>query len=144
MSVPETQNGTADLSCSQSNPTASPRTPKVLNVGAGIGGFMLGNLLQKGGVSYEIYERAKEIVPLDMLVCCRGLILFYSPLSLLTPFFGLLGSAISIGCCFAQLFKQIGIYDEFVKLGKPHRKMELFNTDLEPILDMDSTERETL
>jgi len=38
--------------------------PKVLIVGAGIGGLMLGNLLLKRGVPFEIYDRTKEIKPL--------------------------------------------------------------------------------
>lgn len=38
--------------------------PKVLIVGAGIGGLTLGILLKKGGIPFEIYERAKETKPL--------------------------------------------------------------------------------
>lgn len=38
--------------------------PKVLIVGAGIGGLMLGNLLLKRGIPFEIYDRTKEIKPL--------------------------------------------------------------------------------
>lgn len=38
--------------------------PKVLIVGAGIGGLMLGNFLQKGGIDFLILERAKEVKPL--------------------------------------------------------------------------------
>ncbi|KAF9387190.1 hypothetical protein CPB97_002862 [Podila verticillata] len=38
--------------------------PKVLIVGAGIGGLFLGNLLQLAGVRYEIFERAPEVKPL--------------------------------------------------------------------------------
>lgn len=40
------------------------KKPKVLIVGAGIGGLTLGNLLQKGGIPYLIVERAKEVKPL--------------------------------------------------------------------------------
>ncbi|KAG0081649.1 hypothetical protein BGZ93_002656, partial [Podila epicladia] len=38
--------------------------PKVLIVGAGIGGLMLGNLLLKRGVPFHIYDRMKEVKPL--------------------------------------------------------------------------------
>lgn len=40
------------------------KRPKVLIVGAGIGGLTLGILLQKGGIDYQIFERAKEVKPL--------------------------------------------------------------------------------
>lgn len=43
---------------------ANMEKPKVLIVGAGIGGLMLGNILQKGGIPYDIYERSKEVKPL--------------------------------------------------------------------------------
>ncbi|KAG0093536.1 hypothetical protein BGZ93_007840, partial [Podila epicladia] len=38
--------------------------PKVLIVGAGIGGITLGLLLKKAGIDFTIFERAKEIKPL--------------------------------------------------------------------------------
>ncbi|KAF8945692.1 hypothetical protein BGZ52_009481, partial [Haplosporangium bisporale] len=78
MSAPEIQTETG-LSLSDSPPpntetsisTAEPKTPLtnaekplVLIVGAGIGGLMLGNLLQKGNIPYLIFERAKEVKPL--------------------------------------------------------------------------------
>ncbi|KAG0342668.1 hypothetical protein BG004_005619 [Podila humilis] len=68
------------------------KKPKILIVGAGIGGLFLGQLLHKGGVPFEIFERAKEVKPL--------------------------GSALSLGSTVSTLFKQLGIFDDFVKLGK--------------------------
>lgn len=56
----------------------------------------------------------------------------------------ILGSAMSMGACFAQLFKQIGIFDEFVKLGKPNRLMELFDEDLNPLFNLDFADRDTV
>ncbi|KAG0027283.1 hypothetical protein BGZ82_009045, partial [Podila clonocystis] len=41
--------------------------PKVLIVGAGIGGLFLGNLLHKANIPFEIYERAREVKPLAIL-----------------------------------------------------------------------------
>ncbi|KAG0029242.1 hypothetical protein BGZ81_003990 [Podila clonocystis] len=38
--------------------------PKVLIVGAGIGGLFLGNLLLKANVPFEIYEKNREVKPL--------------------------------------------------------------------------------
>ncbi|KAG0325425.1 hypothetical protein BG004_003224 [Podila humilis] len=72
---------------------ANMKKPKVLIVGAGIGGLMLGQLLQKGGVPFEIFERAKEVKPL--------------------------GSALSLGSNVYTLFQQLGIQEEFVQIGKP-------------------------
>lgn len=40
------------------------KKPKVIIVGAGIGGLTLGILLQKGNIPYLIVERAKEVKPL--------------------------------------------------------------------------------
>ncbi|KAG0334889.1 hypothetical protein BG004_000233 [Podila humilis] len=71
---------------------ADMKKPKVLIVGAGIGGLFLGQLLHKGGVPFEIFERAKEVKPL--------------------------GSALSLGATVTTFFKQLGIFDEFVNLGK--------------------------
>ena len=50
----------------------------------------------------------------------------------------------SMGACFAQLFKQIGIFDEFVKLGKPNRLMELFDEDLNPLFNLDFADRDVV
>ncbi|KAG0332009.1 hypothetical protein BG000_010411, partial [Podila horticola] len=38
--------------------------PKVLIVGAGLGGITLGILLERAGIPYEIFERAAEVKPL--------------------------------------------------------------------------------
>ena len=42
------------------------KKPKVLIVGAGIGGLTLGMILQKTDIPYEIFERASEIKTLGM------------------------------------------------------------------------------
>ncbi|KAF9896528.1 hypothetical protein BX616_007278, partial [Lobosporangium transversale] len=96
----------------------SPEKPTVLIVGAGIGGLTLAILLEKAGVPYQIYDRLNEIKPL--------------------------GSALSLGGSVAPLFKQIGIYDEFVKLGKQRNSIDNYNENrqlefsmnLAPLLEM--------
>ncbi|KAF9315984.1 hypothetical protein BG003_002444 [Podila horticola] len=45
---------------------ANLEKPKVLIVGAGIGGLMLGNFLQKGGIPYEVFERMDVVKPLGV------------------------------------------------------------------------------
>ncbi|KAF9539242.1 hypothetical protein EC957_005620 [Mortierella hygrophila] len=66
--------------------------PSVLIVGAGLGGVLLGALLEKANVSYTIFERASSVKPL--------------------------GSAMSIGSALIPVFRQLGCYDEFVAIGK--------------------------
>ncbi|KAG0035933.1 hypothetical protein BGZ82_004917 [Podila clonocystis] len=80
------------------------KKPKVLIVGAGIGGITLGILLAKAGIEFAIYERAQEVKPL--------------------------GSAISIGTAMHPLFEQLGIWDEFQALGKPYNFAHILNEDL--------------
>ncbi|KAG9323778.1 hypothetical protein KVV02_000831 [Mortierella alpina] len=72
--------------------TTAQTGPKVLIVGAGLGGVTLAILLEKAGVPYEVFERATTVKPL--------------------------GSAMHIGPKLHPLFEQIGVYDEFVALSK--------------------------
>ncbi|KFH66086.1 hypothetical protein MVEG_08187 [Podila verticillata NRRL 6337] len=97
---------------------ANQKKPKVLIVGAGIGGLMLGNLLQKGGVPYDIYERAKEVKSL--------------------------GSAMKIGGNIAPAMEQLSLWEELQKIGKPYKGMEIFSENLKLVVSIDSRERETL
>ncbi|KAF9902052.1 hypothetical protein EC991_005386 [Linnemannia zychae] len=66
--------------------------PSVIIVGAGLGGVMLGALLEKCDVPYTILERASSVKPL--------------------------GSAMSIGSALIPVLRQLGCYDEFVAIGK--------------------------
>ncbi|KAG9071575.1 hypothetical protein KI688_005787 [Linnemannia hyalina] len=66
--------------------------PTVLIVGAGLGGLLLGVLLEKSGVPYTIFERAATVKPL--------------------------GSALAVGPTLLPVFQQIGIYDDIVAAGK--------------------------
>ncbi|KAG0069260.1 hypothetical protein BGZ92_004709, partial [Podila epicladia] len=92
--------------------------PKVLIVGAGIGGLMLGNLLLKRGVPFHIYDRMKEVKPL--------------------------GSAMSIGSGVAQVFDQLGILKEFEAMGKPNITAHIYNANHKPLLTLDFSERANL
>jgi len=40
------------------------KTPVVLIAGAGLGGLMLGMVLEKAGIEYRIFERALKVKPL--------------------------------------------------------------------------------
>ncbi|KAF9277910.1 hypothetical protein BGZ68_008912 [Mortierella alpina] len=90
---------------------ANLKRPKVLIVGAGVGGITLAILLEKAGVPYDVYERAVEVKPL--------------------------GAAIYLGPNVAPLFRQIGIYDEFVAHSKPCESINVFTEHREPSFDID-------
>ncbi|KAF9103061.1 hypothetical protein BGX29_003858 [Mortierella sp. GBA35] len=67
-------------------------TPTVLIVGAGLGGLVLGALLEKASIPYAIFERAAAVKPL--------------------------GSGHLIGPSLLPLFAQLGIEEEFKTLGR--------------------------
>ncbi|KAF9904123.1 hypothetical protein EC991_003000 [Linnemannia zychae] len=77
------------------------KRPKVLIVGAGLGGLTLGILLHKANIPFDIYERASQVKPL--------------------------GSAMYFNCTTANFFKQCGIYDEFLALGKYISSIQMCN-----------------
>ncbi|KAG0293586.1 hypothetical protein BGZ96_002631 [Linnemannia gamsii] len=75
-----------------STAASSSDKPTVLIVGAGLGGLMLGALLEKSNVPYAIFERSTNLRPL--------------------------GSAMAVGPTLLPIFQQLGIYEEFLTLGK--------------------------
>ncbi|KAF9996883.1 hypothetical protein BGZ80_010356 [Entomortierella chlamydospora] len=85
--------------------------PKVLIIGAGIGGLMLGGLLEKANVPYVIYEKATEVK--------------------------LIGSAVYFNSALAPIFRQIGIFDKLFSLGKPCNSIDTFEMDRQPSFSID-------
>ncbi|KAF9124986.1 hypothetical protein BGW39_007752 [Mortierella sp. 14UC] len=79
--------------------------PTVLIVGAGLGGLLLGALLEKSGVPYVMFERAADIKPL--------------------------GSAMAVGPNLLPVFEQLGIYDEFLAISKPTNEVAYFTENWE-------------
>ncbi|KAK3833278.1 MAG: hypothetical protein J3R72DRAFT_515034 [Linnemannia gamsii] len=75
------------------------KRPKVLIVGAGLGGLTLGAILQKSDTPYEIFERTSEIMPLGSITNLTGV-------------------------C-APLLKQLGIWDEFSSLSQMMTTMHI-------------------
>ncbi|KAF9563169.1 hypothetical protein EC968_004977 [Mortierella alpina] len=97
---------------SPSRPAARPGPrPRVIIVGAGIGGVTLAILLERAGIPYNVYERAAEIKPL--------------------------GSALTLGPNVAPFLKQIGIYDEIVSKAKKRTSIDVFNENRELSFVMD-------
>ncbi|KAF9317215.1 hypothetical protein BG003_001080, partial [Podila horticola] len=97
---------------------ANMEKPKVLIVGAGIGGLMLANLLQKGNIPYDIYDRANEMKPL--------------------------GSAMKLGGNIWNIMTQLGLWEEFQSIGMPYIFMTVFSENLEPVATIDASANEKL
>jgi 2-polyprenyl-6-methoxyphenol hydroxylase-like FAD-dependent oxidoreductase len=70
-----------------------PTNSTVIIIGAGLSGLTLAALLEKAGIAYTVFERAKELKPL--------------------------GSALNIGANVMPLFEQLGILDEVLRNAKP-------------------------
>ncbi|KAG0062482.1 hypothetical protein BGZ89_010620 [Linnemannia elongata] len=81
------------------------KRPKVLIVGAGLGGLTLGAILEKSDIPYEIFERAAKVKPL--------------------------GSCVSLNATTAPLMRQLGIYDEFVAMSKIIPSIQVGNENRE-------------
>jgi len=126
--------------------------PKVLVIGAGLGGVTLCLLLEKAGVNYELFERAAQVKPLGNLkfseVCgCPEKIISVKltcglpPLTITQHVFIMhiqLGSAISLGAGILTLFDQIGLLDEFISHSKPTYAGSMYNEkrELENNIDL--------
>ncbi|KAG0279070.1 hypothetical protein BGZ95_002376 [Linnemannia exigua] len=92
--------------------------PTVLIVGAGLGGLMLGTLLEKIKIPFVIFERTSFIKPL--------------------------GSAISIGPPILALFQQLGIYEELVREGLRYTSIVEHRDNMQPQPFQDFTPLEEL
>ncbi|KAF8981817.1 hypothetical protein BGZ46_002230 [Entomortierella lignicola] len=75
------------------SPTTSSRSPHVLIAGAGIGGLMLANILEKTDIPYEIFEKSKEIKAI--------------------------GAVLSLNPTVFPSFEQLGIYEELLRISYP-------------------------
>ncbi|KAF9338646.1 hypothetical protein BGZ91_008315 [Linnemannia elongata] len=73
---------------SQPPPLSDGKNPQVIIVGAGLAGLFLAILLDKAGIPYQIYERAKEVKPLGILPALEQLGLYKDLLKLSLPVTG--------------------------------------------------------
>ncbi|KAG0068114.1 hypothetical protein BGZ89_005235 [Linnemannia elongata] len=90
--------------------------PTVIIVGAGLGGVMLGALLEKADIPYLIVERATTVKPL--------------------------GSALAVGSSMVPVFEQMGIDKEYLALGKRVRYSMFIKENQEKLLALDYSSAE--
>ncbi|KAF9198873.1 hypothetical protein BGZ49_000188 [Haplosporangium sp. Z 27] len=82
--------------------TSENTTPlQVLIIGAGLGGLMLGAILETAKINYHILERAAEVKPL--------------------------GSAIALTGNVLPIFEQLGIFEDLKKVALPHIEMDFYD-----------------
>ncbi|KAF9113368.1 hypothetical protein BGX27_001696 [Mortierella sp. AM989] len=86
--------------------------PEVLIVGAGIGGLILGILLEQINVPYHIFERASEVKPLG-----SGMVFLGNTLTAL---------------------EQLGVYEEIKKISRPCTVMHFYNNNVKKIGTVDA------
>ncbi|KAF9194127.1 hypothetical protein BGZ51_001106 [Haplosporangium sp. Z 767] len=92
--------------------------PKVMIVGAGIGGLLLAILLQRAGIDYEIFERAAQVKPL--------------------------GSAMVTGPNILPVFEQLGLLEQVEKISKPLKCLNIYNGSLEKLGTVEANTKERM
>ncbi|KAG0206710.1 hypothetical protein BGX33_007286 [Mortierella sp. NVP41] len=88
--------------------------PKIIIVGASIGGLLLAIILEKANIPYRIFERA----------------VVYKPLQ----------SAVYFNFQTAKIFQQLGLFDEIMVAGRPTNSLQIINEDREVIHNWDYRE----
>ncbi|KAF9154183.1 hypothetical protein BG015_001640 [Linnemannia schmuckeri] len=99
------------MASTSSTATITTEKPKVVIVGAGLGGLMLGALLERCNIPYVIVEKAAVVKPL--------------------------GSALTIGSTLIPLFEQLGIAEDLYRVGKPWTHYNTYSENRELILAAD-------
>lgn len=90
--------------------------PRVLIVGAGIGGLFLANLLQHAGIDFEIFERSAQVKPL--------------------------GSAMVAGPNILPVFSQLGLLKHMEKISKPLKCLNVYNGSLDKLGTVEANTKE--
>ncbi|KAF9193293.1 hypothetical protein BGZ50_007553 [Haplosporangium sp. Z 11] len=86
---------------------ATNNTPLVIIAGAGLGGLMMGLLLEKINIPYQIFERTSKVKPL--------------------------GAAMALGPNVMPVFEQLGLLEELKKISLPCPSLNLFQPDMRAI-----------
>ncbi|KAF9173071.1 hypothetical protein BGX21_005666 [Mortierella sp. AD011] len=91
-----------------------PEPPKVMIVGAGIGGLFLALLLERQNVPYVVYERTSDSEPL--------------------------GSAMGLDAKVMPVFEQLGILDELISISLPCKGINMVDPDFNLLTGIDFKE----
>ncbi|KAF9176815.1 hypothetical protein BGZ50_009625 [Haplosporangium sp. Z 11] len=86
------------------NDQSDKKAPVVLIAGAGLGGLMLGMVLEKAGIEYRIFERAAKVKTL--------------------------GAAMVLGPTILPAFEQLGLIEEFNKIAMPVISTDIYNGNM--------------
>ncbi|KAF9897557.1 hypothetical protein BX616_005360, partial [Lobosporangium transversale] len=78
--------------------------PGVMIIGAGLGGLLLGALLERIGIRYHIFERASKLRPL--------------------------GATMTLSSPILPVFEQLGLLDEIIKFSYPCPQIDIYDADL--------------
>ncbi|KAF9177637.1 hypothetical protein BGZ51_004674 [Haplosporangium sp. Z 767] len=95
-----------------SDPNIQPEKFKIIIVGAGICGLMTAIQLERAGMDYIIFEKAKECLPL--------------------------GSALSLASSCCYIFDQLGMLEDLQKVSLPCQKIDYIKDDLSRVGTMDA------
>ncbi|KAF9201537.1 hypothetical protein BGZ49_008232 [Haplosporangium sp. Z 27] len=99
-------------------PSQEDNSPQVVIIGAGLGGLMLGAVLETANIKYHIFERATEVRPL--------------------------GSAISLLGNVLPIFEQLGIYEDLEKISFPHIAMDFYDNKLKKTGTVEINDHDTM
>ncbi|KAF9316902.1 hypothetical protein BG003_001432 [Podila horticola] len=82
--------------------------PRVLIVGAGLGGLLLAILREHAKIPYKVFERAQEAKPIGLVVTLNAQV--------------------------QGVLEQLGIYDDLVKVSLPVLELNIYNEKLKLIM----------
>ncbi|KAF8932087.1 hypothetical protein BGZ58_007228, partial [Dissophora ornata] len=108
--------------------------PVVMIVGGGLGGLMLGILLEKINVPYHIFERASEVKPLGKYIDSKSRRLekkvrYTYELSRVI----MAGSAMALSVNIMPVFEQLGLLDEIYKFSVSSNYATIYDQHLNVI-----------
>ncbi|KAK3847063.1 MAG: hypothetical protein J3R72DRAFT_432998 [Linnemannia gamsii] len=91
---------------------------RVAIVGAGVGGLLLAILLDRAGIDYSIYERAKEVKPL--------------------------GAVMALNAGALAALEQLGLYEPLKEVSLPSGKFKIYKGDMTLIAGVEGVPEEVL